>query len=69
MKIFYKFQKLTNEVTENIEDFQFNKSIAKIYEYVNKINEATSKELLNKDDFNWSLKRLVRYYSAFHTTY
>ena len=54
-----KFRLLTNEVSQNIEDFQFNKSIAKIYEYVNLLSDSLTKDILNKDDFNWSLKRLA----------
>ena len=53
------FRLLTNEVSQNIEDFQFNKSIAKIYEYVNLLSDSLTKDILNKDDFNWSLKRLA----------
>ena len=30
-----KFDKIINEISENIESFHFNKSVAKIYEYVN----------------------------------
>jgi len=47
-----------NQVSENIESFQFNKSVAKIYEYVNILNDAISKKLISKDKFEWSLKKL-----------
>ena len=47
-----------NQVSENIEAFQFNKSVAKIYEFVNILNESTSKKLLSKKNFEWSLKKL-----------
>ena len=47
-----------NEVTDNIEAFQFNKSVAKIYEFVNVLNEAQFKRQLLKESFKWSLKKL-----------
>ena len=53
------FKDITNLVAENIETFQFNKSVAKIYEYVNKLNELISKNKLSKESFNWSLKKLA----------
>ncbi len=49
---------LINEVSENIESFQFNKSVAKIYEYVNIISNAISSKKLSKIEFEWSLKKL-----------
>ena len=49
---------IINEISENIEAFQFNKSVAKIYEYVNILNEAVSKKKLSKISFEWSLKKL-----------
>ena len=50
---------LINKVTQNIEAFQFNKSVANIYEYVNVLNEAIGKNRLSKEEFNWALKRLA----------
>ena len=47
-----------NQVTENIDAFQFNKSVAKIYEFVNVLNEAQSKSKISKESFKWSLKKL-----------
>tara|TARA_E500000178_G_scaffold19780_1_gene18622 strand:+ start:6141 stop:8654 length:2514 start_codon:yes stop_codon:yes gene_type:complete len=47
-----------NKVTENIETFQFNKSVAKIYEFVNILNEALNSRILSRDNFTWSLKKL-----------
>ena len=41
-----KLKIIINDVTENIEKFQFNKSVAKIYEFVNTLNEALSKNLI-----------------------
>tara|TARA_B100000989_G_scaffold286219_1_gene254658 strand:- start:1761 stop:4271 length:2511 start_codon:yes stop_codon:yes gene_type:complete len=49
---------IINEVTKNIEGFQFNKSVAKIYEYVNILNEALSFKKISTKDFEWSLKKL-----------
>ncbi len=49
---------IINQVSENIETFQFNKSVAKIYEFVNVLNNAVSKKLLSKAGFEWSLKKL-----------
>ena len=53
------FKDITNLVAENIEAFQFNKSVAKIYEYVNKLNELVSNNKISKESFNWSLKKLA----------
>ena len=49
---------IINEVAENIEAFQFNKSIAKIYEFVNILNDSLLKDELSQKDFKWSLKKL-----------
>ena len=49
---------ISNEVSENIENFQFNKSVAKIYEFVNNLNDALSNNKLSKDGFRWALKKL-----------
>ena len=49
---------ITNQVSEYIEAFQFNKSVAKIYEFVNIINDAITKKKFSKKDFKWSLKKL-----------
>ncbi len=50
---------IINEVSENIEAFQFNKSVAKIYEYVNILNEALLKNTLSQKNFEWSLEKLA----------
>jgi len=47
-----------NQVTDNIENFQFNKSVAKIYEFVNILSESISKNKITKDSLKWSLKKL-----------
>ena len=49
---------IVNEVSENIETFQFNKAVAKIYEYVNILNEKILRNKLSEKDFEWSLKKL-----------
>ena len=53
-----QFKLLINEVSKNIEDFQFNKSVAKIYEYVNLLNEAVAKKSISKENFRWCLRKL-----------
>ena len=43
---------IINQVSENIETFQFNKSVAKIYEYVNLLSSLVSKKsIIEKDLF------------------
>ena len=49
---------IVNSVTENIESFQFNKSVAKIYEFVNILNQALSNKTISRINFEWSLKKL-----------
>ncbi len=53
-----QLKKIVNEVTENIESFQFNKSVAKIYEFVNVLNSCLISNKLSKEDFEWSLRKL-----------
>ena len=43
-----KFDKIINEISENIESFHFNKSVAKIYEYVNLLFHLISKKNILK---------------------
>ena len=50
---------LINETTANIESFQFNKSVANIYEFVNKISVAIRLKNISKENFLWSLKKLA----------
>ena len=57
-EIIEKLKEITNQVSENIEAFQFNKSVAKIYEFVNILNDAFLNKKLSKSDFKWSLKKL-----------
>ena len=49
---------LINEVSENIENFQFNKSVAKIYEFVNILNSSVLGGELSENNFKWSLEKL-----------
>ncbi len=54
-----KYRVIINDVSKNIESFQFNKSVAKIYEYVNLLTEDIGGEKLSYDDFNLLLKKLA----------
>ncbi len=49
---------IINDVAQNIETFQFNKSVAKIYEFVNVLNDALLKNKLSQKNFKWSLEKL-----------
>ena len=51
-------KEIINNVTDYIETFQFNKSVAKIYEYVNIISGSILKKNISKDDYKWALMRL-----------
>ncbi len=53
-----KLRNIINEVAINIENFQFNKSVAKIYEYVNILNEIVLNKKISKEDFKLLLKKL-----------
>ena len=53
-----KLKNIINEVAENIETFQFNKSVAKIYEFVNILNDALSNNKLSLNNFKWCLEKL-----------
>ena len=57
-QIIEELKYIINQITENIDTFQFNKSVAKIYEFVNVISEALSKNKLSKENFKWSLNKL-----------
>ena len=57
-EVINKLRAIVNEVSENIESFQFNKSVAKIYEFVNILNESLLKNKLSEDNFRWSLQKL-----------
>ncbi len=49
---------IINEVSENIESFQFNKSVAKIYEFVNILSNSLSEKKMSEKGFKWSLGKL-----------
>ena len=58
LKYINELKIIINEVSENIENFQFNKSVAKIYEFVNILNDALLKKNYLKKNFKWSLEKL-----------
>ena len=45
-----KFDKIINEISSNIEGFHFNKSVAKIYEYVNLLSSLVSGQKIQKNE-------------------
>ena len=49
---------IINDVTSNIDKFQFNKSVAKVYEYSNLLNDSINKNILSVKDYEWALKKL-----------
>ena len=49
---------IINEISDNIETFQFNKSVAKIYEFVNILNDGLLKDKLTQKGLKWSLEKL-----------
>ena len=53
------FDKIINEVSSNIESFHFNKSVAKIYEYVNKVNTLMTKKTIHEEELLLVVKRLA----------
>ncbi len=44
------FDKIIKEISNNIEGFHFNKSVAKIYEYVNLLSSLISNKSINEDE-------------------
>ena len=52
------FDKIINEVSENIENFHFNKSVAKVYEYVNLLSKLVSKKQIEKEELGSVIKKL-----------
>ena len=69
LKILDELKIIINEVSENIETFQFNKSVAKIYEFVNILNDALLKNKLSQKNFKWSLRKTINYFTAICSTY
>ncbi len=53
-----KLKIIINQVSENIESFQFNKSVAKIYEFVNLVSFELLNNKLSQKNFRWSLEKL-----------
>ena len=54
-----KFDKIINEISENIESFHFNKSVAKIYEYVNLLSSLISEENISEDELTKIINNLT----------
>ena len=54
-----KFDKIINEISSNIESFHFNKSVAKIYEYVNLLSSVVSKKSILKEDLSKIIEKLT----------
>jgi leucyl-tRNA synthetase len=54
-----KFDKIINEISSNIESFHFNKSVAKIYEYVNLLSSIVSKKSILKEDLSKIIEKLT----------
>ena len=54
-----KFDKIINEISKNIESFHFNKSVAKIYEYVNLLSSFVSKKSVAKEDLSKIIEKLT----------
>jgi len=53
------FAKIVNDVSSNIESFHFNKSVAKIYEYVNLLSLAINEENIDEEDVRAAIKNLT----------
>ena len=53
------FDKIINEVSNNIERFHFNKSVAKIYEYVNLASSLISEKKITKKELLKIIKNLA----------
>ena len=54
-----KFDKIISEISKNIEGFHFNKSVAKIYEYVNLLSSLVSKKSITKKDLSGVIEKLT----------
>ena len=53
-----RFKNLIISVSENIEKFQFNKSVANIYEYVNELNKSMEQKTITTKDLKNVIKDL-----------
>ena len=54
-----KFDKIINDISSNIEGFHFNKSVAKIYEYVNLLSSLMLKKSIFKEDLSKIIEKLT----------
>ena len=54
-----RFDRITNEISINIEAFHFNKSVAKIYEYVNLLSSIVSKKTIIREDLSKIIENLT----------
>ena len=54
-----RFNKIINEITINIEGFHFNKSVAKIYEYVNLLSSLVSTRSIVEKDLLKAIENLI----------
>ena len=54
-----KFDKIINEISNNIEGFHFNKSVAKIYEYVNLLSSHVLNKSINEKDLSKFIESLT----------
>ena len=52
------FNKIIISVSENIEKFHFNKSVANIYEYVNELNKVLDKKIIAEKEVKKATKNL-----------
>ncbi len=52
------FNKLMVSISENIERFHFNKSVANIYEYVNELNKLMDQKKISEEDIKKTLDNL-----------
>ncbi len=53
------FDKIINDISNNIESFHFNKSVAKIYEYINLLSLLISKRSVLQEDLSKIIKNLT----------
>ena len=53
------FEKIINEISSNIEGFHFNKSVAKIYEYVNLLTSLILKKTIQEKELPEIIKNLT----------
>ncbi len=51
-------KEIINYITQYIETFQFNKAVAKIYEFVNILSASVLEKNISKEHFKWSINNL-----------